>query len=389
MKVGNVEKTTTPIKFKTEYKADANTAYNTQVTETEGKDGESTTTKTYVVDASTGALSNPTASTQETKATNKVVKVGNVDTKTTEIQFKKIEKNDASLKKGERKVQTQGKNGSDVVITTYVVDPVNGLTNTVESVRGKHIDAVDEVVLVGTKEDLTPTPTPEPPTPEPPTPEPPTPEPPTPEAQHDSSAPAVMDTQEAEVLPGKMKYEADDTLPFNTQKKISDPVDGLKVTTHTGSFVNGAWVPSDKVETTPAQDGLTKVGNKQVTHDGDKTITTTYDVDPDTGELTNPQTHTSMPASTLTPAHTTPSTPSTPNLMPTPTPVPSTPGLISAPTSTPINPSADLHQPKHMHERVTPKTGESSSLASLWSIIGLPITALGILYKKKNKKQDK
>ena len=166
----------------------------------------------------------------------------------------------------------------------------------------------------------TPTPTPQPkqpPTPptapqpkQPSTPQPPEPkvpsskpEPKTPDpkpqhvspVQHDNSEPAVLDTQEAEVLHGKMKYEADDTLPYNTQKKIKDPVDGLKITTHTGSFVNGQWVPSDKVEITPAKDGLTKVGNKQVTHEGNKTITTTYDVDPDTGELTNPKKHISMP----------------------------------------------------------------------------------------------
>ena len=123
--------------------------------------------------------------------------------------------------------------------------------------------------------------------------------PPAPQPQHDNSEPAVLDTQEAEVLPGKMKYEADETLPYNTQKKIKNPVDGLKIITHTGNFVNGKWEPSEKVETTAAQDGLTKVGNKQVTHEGDKTITTTYDVDPDTGKLTNPKTHTSMPMATL------------------------------------------------------------------------------------------
>ena len=160
------------------------------------------------------------------------------------------------------------------------------------------------------KQSKSPTPltSPQPKTPAPKQPEtPPTPKPKTPSSkpepvssvQHYKSEPAVLDTQEAEVLHGKMKYEADDTLPYNTQKKISDPVDGLKITTHTGSFVNGKWVPRDKVEITPAKDGLTKVGNKQVTHEGNKTITTTYDVDPDTGELTNPKKHTSMLAGIL------------------------------------------------------------------------------------------
>ena len=96
-----------------------------------------------------------------------------------------------------------------------------------------------------------------------------------------------------EILHGVMKYEADSSLPYNTQKKISDPVDGKKATT---SVING----DPKVETTPAKNGLTKVGNKQVTREGDKTITTTYTVDPNTGELSNPKKHTSMPIGTLT-----------------------------------------------------------------------------------------
>lgn len=378
-KVGNKKVETEDIQPATVYQADSKLDYKKEQT-TEGTKGTKTTTTIYVVDADTGVTKTIQSTESKTTkaATDKVVKVGNVDTKTTEIKFKTIEKNDASLKKGERKVQTQGKNGSDVVTTTYVVDPVKGLTENVESVRGKHIDAVDEVVLVGTKEDLTPTPTPEPPVP-------PTPEPPTPAEQHDSSAPAVMDTQEAEVLPGKMKYEADDTLPYNTQKKISDPVEGLKVTTHTGNFVNGVWVPSEKVEITDAKDGLTKVGNKQVTHDGNKTITTTYTVNPDTGELTNPQKHTSMSWSELIPAK--PVTPGTDNHESDNS---DSNAGDNAGTNSDANAGTNaatdapaLSQLTHMKQQ-TPKTGDTGSFGSLLSSLGLSLLGFATLRKKKH-----
>ena len=205
------------------------------------------------------------------------------------------------------------------------------------------------VYAIYTKNPVTP---PQPPTP--------TPQP----GQHDNSEPAVLDTQDAEVLPGKMKYEADETLPYNTQKKIKDPVDGLKITTHTGKFVNGKWEPSEKVTTTPAQNGLTKVGNKQVTHEGDKTITITYDVDPDTGKLTNPKKHISMPQTVLE-------------------------ATSPAPTAT-NEPSESTTSEKSGRAagHIVAKTGETPSFANMLAGIGLAIAGF-ITGLHKKKKEDK
>ena len=193
---------------------------------------------------------------------------------------------------------------------------------------------------------------------------PPAPQPQPQPGQHDNSEPAVLDTQDAEVLPGKMKYEADETLPYNTQKKIKDPVDGLKITTHTGKFVNGKWEPSEKVTTTPAQNGLTKVGNKQVTHEGDKTITITYDVDPDTGKLTNPKKHISMPQTVLEAASPTPTTTNEP----------------SESTTSEKSGRAGGH--------IVAKTGETPSFANMLAGIGLAIAGL-ITGLHKKKREDK
>lgn len=116
-----------------------------------------------------------------------------------------------------------------------------------------------------------------------------------------------------ETIKGKMTYVASDTLAYGKTHVVKQPVNGKKVTTETGSIVNGAWVEgAPQVETTPAQNGITAVGNKQVTTEdidfgttfeadstleykaqketdgvkGTKTITTVYKVDPSTG-LTN------------------------------------------------------------------------------------------------------
>ncbi|MES5160412.1 leucine-rich repeat protein [Fannyhessea vaginae] len=242
-----------------------------------------------------------------------------------------------------------------------------------------------------------------------------------------------------EILHGVMKYEADSSLDYNTQKKISDPVDGKKVTT---SVING----DSKVEITPAKNGLTKVGNKQVTHDGNKTITTTYDVDPNTGKLTNPKKHTSMPAGNLTPAKNLPKTVTfkdgdeqvasvkvekgqaiaTDNLtdqsMPK-DPIKSgytfkgwntkadgqgtaftgtttvdndltvyamyTQNPVTPPAPTPSPLPTPTPAPKHMRADVLPKTGETSLLGTLLAALGLSITGLGVIYKKKTLRKGK
>ncbi|MCT7871522.1 MAG: leucine-rich repeat domain-containing protein, partial [Lactobacillus crispatus] len=93
------------------------------------------------------------------------------------------------------------------------------------------------------------------------------------------------------VIKAKMKYEPDPTLKYQEKKVEKDAKDGKKENS------NGI----EKV-VVAAQDGVTKVGNKQVTHEGKKIITTTYTVNPDTGELTDP--HTSTTTETEPPAPT-------------------------------------------------------------------------------------
>ena len=98
-----------------------------------------------------------------------------------------------------------------------------------------------------------------------------------------------------ETVPGKVKYVADDSLDFKEKKEDKAPVDGEKKVT-TVSQPGKDDVVTEEV-TKEAEDGITKVGNKKVetktNDDGSTTTTTTtYDVDPETGKLSNPQTET-------------------------------------------------------------------------------------------------
>ena len=398
IKVGNVKTETEVIKFKTTYVADDTLAYEAKEDKTAGKDGSKTVTTTYKVDKTTG-LSADVESTQEKKVdpTDHVVRVGNKQVthegdKTITTTYD-VDPNTGKLTNPKKHTsmpwgnvtpadQLQKtvtfKNSDDSQITSVKVEtgkaiatdnlpdqsmPANPTKdgfkfkewNTKQDGTGAKFNA-DTVVnndltvyAVYTKNPVTP---PQPPTP--------TPQP----GQHDNSEPAVLDTQDAEVLPGKMKYEADETLPYKTQKKIKDPVDGLKITTHTGKFVNGKWEPSEKVTTTPAQNGLTKVGNKQVTHEGDKTITITYDVDPDTGKLTNPKKHISMPQTVLE-------------------------ATSPAPTAT-NEPSESTTSEKSGRAagHIVAKTGETPSFANMLAGIGLAIAGF-ITGLHKKKKEDK
>ena len=396
IKVGNVKTETEVIKCKTTYIADDTLAYEAKEDKTAGKDGSKTVTTTYKVDKTNG-LSADVESTQEKKVdpTDHVVRVGNkqithegdktitttydVDPNTgkltnpkkhTSMPAGKLTPPDqlqktVTFKDGDKQVASVKVETGKAIATDNLPDqsmPANPTKdgfkfkewNTKQDGTGTTFNA-DTVVnndltvyAIYTKNPVTP----------------PAPQPQPQPGQHDNSEPAVLDTQDAEVLPGKMKYEADETLPYNTQKKIKDPVDGLKITTHTGKFVNGKWEPSEKVTTTPAQNGLTKVGNKQVTHEGDKTITITYDVDPDTGKLTNPKKHISMPQPVLEAASPTPTTTNEP----------------SESTTSEKSGRAGGH--------IVAKTGETPTFANMLAGIGLAIAGL-ITGLHKKKREDK
>ena len=400
IKVGNKKVEIEEIQPGTTYEADSSLKYNQEQT-TEGTKGSKTTTTIYIVNADTGLTDEVDGTPKvETKAAkDKVIKIGNLEKKTSDIAFKKTYEGNPDLTYQKQETKTAGKKGQEEVTLTYKVDAKTGLTTEVEAKKGLRTQPVNEVIQVGNKEVI---------------------------QNEDGSTttktykvnpndgtlsdPTVVTSRPwtdiasgasvSEVLKAKMTYTTDDSLPYGQTKKVSDPKDGEKITTPTGKVENGKWVEGEpKVEIKAAVNGVTKVGNKkvetediqpgtvyeadstldynkqqttegtkgtkttttiykvnadtgltdevdgtpnvvtvqaknkvikvgnkQVTHEGDKTITTTYDVDPNTGELKNPKVHTSMPwqeikdnAITVNPQP----QPPTPNPNPNPTPNPS------------------------------------------------------------------
>ena len=294
-KVGNVNKTTTTIPFKTTYVADNTLDYKKQEDKTAGKDGSTTVTTTYKVNPDTG-LTTEVDSSKEDKVdpTDHVVRVGNVNKTTTKIPFKTTYVADNTLDYKKQEDKTAGQNGSKTVTTTYKVNSDTGLTTDVENTKEDKVDPTDHVVRVGNKQvthegnktitttyDVDPA----------------TGNLINPKKKTSMPADTLVGSTKTEVLHGVMKYEADETLPYNTQKKISDPVDGKRVTKSNGVFKNGVWVEgTPSVNETAAQDGLTKVGNKEVINNADGSVTTNvYEVNPTTGALSNSKT-------TVTPA---------------------------------------------------------------------------------------
>ncbi len=294
--VGNKKVTVETIDPGMTYKADSTLNYKQEQT-TEGTKGSKTTTTIYKVDENNGLTSNvdgtPTVDT--VKAKDKVIKIGNLEKKTSDIPFKKTYEGNPDLTYQKQQTKTAGKNGKEEVTLTYKVDAKTGLTTEVEAKKGLCTKPVNEVIQVGNKEVI---------------------------QNNDGSTtiktykvnpddgtlsdPTVVTSRPwtdiasgaavSEVLKAKMTYTADDSLLYGQTQKVSDPKDGEKITTPTGRVENGKWIEGEpKVEIKAAVNGVTKVGNKKVTHEGDKTITTTYDVDKDTGDLKNPKVHTSMP----------------------------------------------------------------------------------------------
>ena len=285
-KVGNVNKTTTTIPFKTTYVADNTLDYKKQEDKTAGQNGSKTVTTTYKVNSDTG-LTTDVENTKEDKVdpTDHVVRVGNVNKTTTKIPFKTTYVADNTLDYKKQEDKTAGKDGSTTVTTTYKVNPDTGLTTEVDSSKEDKVDPTDHVIRVGNKQvttsgnttttityDVNPN----------------TGELSNPKKHTSMPIGTLTGSTKTEILKAKMKYEADSSLNYQEKKVEKVAKDGKKVT----SIVDG----KQKVETTQPQDGLTKVGNKEVINNADGSVTTNvYEVNPTTGALSNSKT-------TVTPA---------------------------------------------------------------------------------------
>ncbi|CAM1671141.1 ZmpA/ZmpB/ZmpC family metallo-endopeptidase [Streptococcus mitis] len=261
--------------YKTTYKASPALNYKEQRVEVAGENGKEVTTTSYSFDESTGKIVENTSTKIEKHPVDRVVKVGNVEETTSSTKRREQFVADESLDKGVKEVRNQGQDEETTTIKVYKVNEQTGdLTKpTVTTKVAKPMQA--KITAVGTKP-----------------------------------------TVQSQEIPFKTVYKADSTLNYN-QKVETPGKKGRTVSTtkYTLNQETGAISEETTTENTPAKDKIVKVGNvekivspieitevkkdapellkgKEVVEDageqGETTVIKTYEVNPETGELTNP-----------------------------------------------------------------------------------------------------
>ena len=150
--VENTKNRTEKITITTVYEADPNLDYGKR-TETAGVEGEKRVTTTYTVKDYTGELINPVESeTITTPMKPKVVKVGTKPTSKLEnIPSPKRYEKDNMRPRGEADVVTNGRPGTKTTTTTYTVDPKTG-NMTPKTGQPVTVEATPTIVKVGAKD---------------------------------------------------------------------------------------------------------------------------------------------------------------------------------------------------------------------------------------------
>lgn len=264
------------LEYNTTYKASPALNYKEQRVEVAGENGKEVTTTSYSFDESTGKIVENTSTKIEKHPVDRVVKVGNVEETTSTTKRGEQFVADESLDKGVKEVRNQGQDEETTTIKVYKVNEQTGdLTKpTVTTKVAKPMQA--KITAVGTKP-----------------------------------------TVQSQETPFKTIYKADSTLKYNEKQEETPGEKGRIVSTtkYTVNQETGAISEETTTENIPAKDRVVKVGNvekivkpieivevkkdapelpkgKEVVEDtgeqGETTITKTYKVNPETGELTNP-----------------------------------------------------------------------------------------------------
>ena len=267
----SVEKLPSPVR----YEKDNSREKGQENITVKGKDGSKTTTTTYTVNPKTGEVVENVEKPVVVEPTETVVKVAAKDKVSVEklpspVRYEK----DTTREKGQENITVKGKDGSKTTTTTYTVNPKTG--EVVETV-GKPVvvDPTETVVKV-----------------------------------------AAKDKVSVEKLPSPVRYEKDNSREKGQENITVKGKDGSKTTTttytvnpKTGEVVETVGKPvvvnptetvvkvasKDKVsvEKLPSpvryeKDNTREKGQENITvkgKDGSKTTTTTYTVNPKTGEV--------------------------------------------------------------------------------------------------------
>ncbi|WP_240151840.1 ZmpA/ZmpB/ZmpC family metallo-endopeptidase [Streptococcus sp. 1969] len=264
------------LEYKTTYKASPALNYKEQRVEVAGENGKEVTTTSYSFDESTGKIVENTSTKIEKHPVDRVVKVGNVEETRSTTKRREQFIADESLDKGVKVVREQGQDEETTTISVYKVNSTTGeLTDPEVSTKvAKAMQA--KITAVGTKP-----------------------------------------TVQSQEIPFKTIYKASSDLSYNVQQEETPGENGSSVSTtkYTVNQETGAISEETTTENTPAKDKIVKVGNvekivspieitelrkdnpelpkgkEEVQSEGEQgetTVTKTYEVNSETGELTNP-----------------------------------------------------------------------------------------------------
>lgn len=261
----------------TRYVGDPDTPYNTKVTSVDGHDGSVTTKTTYDLDEHTGQVTPHKTITERVDKVDTIIKVGNKQVTTQEIPMTVTYKEDPTLEGGKTVVDVEGAPGEKETTTVYDVSETDGSLSNPQSTEKTTREMTPRVVRVGTK-------------------------------------PKEVETP----IPSPITYEANPDLKKDEKRTKTQGTPGKRI-----QEIRYEWVPNtDQVREVPGDDGeegptptVIEVGNvekevveteittryipdetktrdeKEVVTPGSKgvhTKTTTYSVDPKTGETHTP-----------------------------------------------------------------------------------------------------
>lgn len=262
--------------YKTIYTASPTLNYKEQQEVSPGEKGREVTTTTYTLDKNTGKIVENTSTKIEKQPVDRIVKIGNIEEITSITKRREQFVADESLDKGVKEVRNQGQDEETTTIKVYKVNVQTGeLTEPEISTKvAKAMQA--KITAVGTKP-----------------------------------------TVQSQEIPFKTIYKASPVLSYNVQEEETPGENGSSVSTtkYTVNQETGAISEETTTENIPVKDKVVKVGNvekivspieitelrkdnpelskgKEEVEDageqGETTVTKTYEVNPETGELTNP-----------------------------------------------------------------------------------------------------
>jgi len=260
---------------KVTYLADATKDFGFTEVKTEGSDGSVTTTTTYTVNED-GSVSPNTPTKEVVEAVTKIVVMGTKPKVTVEkTNYTTSYEEDGTLTKGETKVKVQGKEGVKTTTITYTLDTELGVVKenkpTVEEV-----EVVNEIISVGTKPEESSEPIPY-----------------TteyrPNTQVEKGETSVKTKGENGKTTTTVTYKVDKTTGKVTEKDRK-----VDIVSPKNEVVEIGNKPTTEVVVIPSvvryvPDTSKKVGSDNETtkgKDGSKSTTTTYNVDPKTGKIT-------------------------------------------------------------------------------------------------------